>query len=169
MKITDFALIFIAITLPFIIVLYINITFTIKAEEMELYYQNIINAATDDAAYQMKQVESQDKQIDYGYSGDSNKKINVNAQVGVDAFFDSMYNVLQIKGNEAAESYLNLFVPAVAIIEYDGVRVSQNETVIAEDGTSHVKRVLKPKRYFTYTYSIVRNGTDYDFIPGGQA
>ena len=41
------------------------------------YYQNIINAATDDAAYQMKQVESQDKQIDYGYSGDSNKKINV--------------------------------------------------------------------------------------------
>ena len=111
MKITDFALIFIAITLPFIIVLYINITFTIKAEEMELYYQNIINVATDDAAYQMKQVESQDKQIDYGYSGDSNKKINVNAQVGVDAFFDSMYNVLQIKGNEAAESYLNLFVP----------------------------------------------------------
>ncbi len=169
MKITDFALIFIAITLPFIIVLYINITFTIKAEEMELYYQNIINAATDDAAYQMKQVESQDKQIDYGYSGDSNKKINVNAQVGVDAFFDSMYNVLQIKGNEAAESYLSLFVPAVAIIEYDGVRVSENETIIAEDGTSHVKRVLKPKRYFTYTYSIVRNGTDYDFIPGGQS
>ncbi len=169
MKITDFALIFIAITLPFIIVLYINITFTIKAEEMELYYQNIVNAAVDDAAYQMKQVESDDKQIDYGYSGSENKKINVNAQVGVDAFFDSLYNVLQIKGNEVAESYFDLFVPAVAVIEYDGVRVSQNETVIGENGTSQVTRVLKPKRYFTYTYSIVRNGTDYDFIPGGQS
>ena len=39
MKITDFALVFIAIILPFMLVLYINITFTIKAEEMEMYYQ----------------------------------------------------------------------------------------------------------------------------------
>lgn len=167
MKITDFALVFIAITLPFMIVLYINITFTIKAEQQEMYYQNIIDAAVADAAYEMKQIESEDKQIDYGYSGSENKKINVNAITGVNAFFESMYNTLGIRGNEAAESYLSLFVPAIAVIEYDGVRVSQNETVIGEDGTSHVKRVLRPKRYFTYTYSIVRNGTEYRFIPGG--
>lgn len=167
MKITDFALVFIAITLPFMIVLYINITFTIKAEQQEMYYQNIINTAVEDAAYEMKQIESDDKQIDYGYSGSENKKINVNAQTGVDSFFESMYNTLGIRGNEAAESYLSLFVPAVAVVEYDGVRVSQNETVIGEDGTSKVQRVLRPKRYFAYTYSIVRNGTDYRFVPGG--
>lgn len=167
MKITDFALIFIAITLPFMIVLYINITFTIKAEEMELYYQNMIEAAVEDATYEMKQIESDDKYIDYGYSGKENKKINVNAQVGVDSFFESMYSTLGISGNEVAESYFSLFVPAVAVIEYDGVRVSQNETVFAEDGTSSVQRVLRPKRYFTYTYSIVRNGMEYSFVPGG--
>ena len=136
MKITDFALVFIAIILPFMLVLYINITFTIKAEEMEMYYQKIIDAALDDAAFEMKQVESQDKQIDYGYSDRYNKKINVNAQVGVDSFFESMYNTLGIKGNETAESYFDLFVPAVAVIEYDGVRISKNETVTAEDGKS---------------------------------
>jgi len=76
MKITDFALVFIAIIIPFMLVLYINITFTIKAEEMELYYQTVLNSALDDAAYEMKQVESQDKQIDYGYSDKLNKKIN---------------------------------------------------------------------------------------------
>ena len=166
MKITDFALVFIAIMLPYMIVLYINVTFTIKAEEMEMYYQNVIDTAVDDASYQMKQVESDDKQIDYGYSGNENKKINVNAKVGVDAFFESMYNSLGIRGNEAAESYLSLFVPAVAVIEYDGVRVSQNETVIAADGTSSVQRVLRPKRYYTYTYSIVRNGMEYNFVSG---
>ena len=74
MKITDFALVFIAIIIPFMLVLYINITFTIKAEEMELYYQTVLNSALDDAAYEMKQVESQDKQIDYGYSDKLNKK-----------------------------------------------------------------------------------------------
>ncbi len=161
MKITDFALIFIAIMIPYMLVLYINITFTIKAEEMELYYQNIINAAIDDAAYEMKQIESADKQIDYGYSGTENKKINVNAQVGVDSFFKSMYSTLGITGNKAAESYFNLFVPVVAIVEYDGVRVSQNETVRSEDGSEVVERVLRPKRYFSYTYTIVRNGGEY--------
>jgi len=165
-KITDFALVFIAIILPFMLVLYINITFTIKAEEMEMYYQRVIDAALEDAAYEMKQVENQDKQIDYGYSDLTNKKINVNAKVGVDSFFDSMYNVLGVKGNEVAESYLNLFVPAVAVVEYDGVRISKNETVTAEDATSSVKRILKPKRYFTYTYSIVRNGGEYSYVQG---
>ncbi|MBO5477080.1 MAG: hypothetical protein J6A15_04945 [Clostridia bacterium] len=167
MKITDFALIFIAIMLPFMMVLYINITFTIKAEEMELYYQNIIEAAVEDAAFEMKQIESEDKSIDYGYSGKENKKINVNAQVGVDSFFESMYETLGVRGNEVAESYFSLFVPAVAVIEYDGVRISQNETITAEDGTSSVQRVLRPKRYFTYTYSIVRNGMEYSLVPGG--
>lgn len=166
MKITDFALVFIAIILPYMLVLYINITFTIKAEEMEMYYQTIINTALEDAAYEMKQVESQDKQIDYGYSDTENKKINVNAKVGVDSFFESMYNVLGISGNETAESYFDLFVPAVAVVEYDGVRISKNETVTASDGTSSVQRVLKPKRYFTYTYSIVRNGGEYKFVSG---
>lgn len=166
MKITDFALVFIAIIIPFMLVLYINITFTIKAEEMELYYQTVLNSALDDAAYEMKQVESQDKQIDYGYSDKLNKKINVNAQVGVDSFFDTLYNTFGVKGNEAGESYLNLFVPAVAVIEYDGVRISKNETIIGDDGQSSTQRVLKPKRYFTYTYSIVRNGGEYSYVQG---
>ena len=48
----------------------------------------------------MKQVESQDKKIDYGYSDSMNKKINVNAKVGVDSFFDSLYTTFGIKGNE---------------------------------------------------------------------
>ena len=168
MKITDFALVFIAIILPFMLVLYINVTFTIKAEEMEMYYQRVIDTALEDAAYEMKQVESQDKSIDYGYSDSNNKKINVNAKVGVDSFFNAMYNTLGIEGNETAESYFNLFVPAVVVVEYDGVRVSKNETVNASDGTSSVQRVLKPKRYFTYTYSIVRSNGEYKMVPGTE-
>lgn len=170
MKITDFALIFMAITLPMIIVVYVNVSFTIKAQELEMYYQRMIDIAIEDATYEMKEVENSDKEIDYGYSGTSNKKININAQVGVDTFFNTLYKNLDIDGNEAAESYLQLFVPAVAVIDYNGVQVSSNQEFqkINDDGTEEnmTKHVLGPKRYYTYTYSIVRDGVDYSFIDG---
>ena len=45
MKITDFALIFVGITLPIIITVYVNVSFTIKAEEQEMLDQwiNIVD------------------------------------------------------------------------------------------------------------------------------
>lgn len=170
MKITDFALIFMAVTLPMIIIVYVNVSFTIKSQELEMYYQKVIDVAIEDAVYEMKEVENSDKEIDYGYSGTSNKKININAQVGVDTFFNTLYKNLDIDGNEAAESYLQLFVPAVAIIDYNGVQVSSNQQFqkINEDGTEETmtKHVLSPKRYYTYTYSIIRNGVEYSFVDG---
>ncbi|MDO4282020.1 MAG: hypothetical protein Q4D02_00100 [Clostridia bacterium] len=170
MKITDFALIFMAVTLPMIIIVYVNVSFTIKSQELEMYYQKIIDVSMEDAVYEMKEVENSDKEIDYGYSGTSNKKININAQVGVDTFFKTLYKNLDIDGNEAAESYLQLFVPAVAIIDYNGVQVSSNQEFqkINEDGTEETmtKHVLSPKRYYTYTYSIVRDGFKYTFVDG---
>lgn len=173
MKITDFALIFMAITLPMIIVVYVNVSFTIKSQELEMYYQKVVDIAMEDAVYQMKEVENSDKEIDYGYSGTSNKKININAQVGVDSFFNTLYKNLDIDGNKSAESYLQLFVPAIAIVDYNGVQVSSNQefTKVNEDGTEETmtKHVLSPKRYYTYTYSIIRNGFEYSYVDGVPA
>ena len=90
MKLTDFALIFIGVTLPIIIIVYVNVSFTIKAEEQEMYYKKIINAALNDASDQMKEVENSDVEIDYGYSGTSNNKISVNSQIAVDTFLNSL-------------------------------------------------------------------------------
>lgn len=153
MKITDFALIFVGITLPIIITVYVNVSFTIKAEEQEMYYKKIINAALDDASNQMKEVENTDKEIDYGYSGTSDNKISVNAQVGVDTFLNSLYNNFGIKGNDTAENYLQYFIPAIAIIDYNGVQVSSIEQ-FTENGQNVIRHVLKPKKYYSYTYYL---------------
>lgn len=153
MKITDFALIFVGITLPIIITVYVNVSFTIKAEEQEMYYKKIINAALDDASNQMKEVENTDKKIDYGYSGTSDNKISVNAQVGVDTFLNSLYNNFGIKGNDTAENYLQYFIPAIAIIDYNGVQVSSIEE-FTENGQNVIRHVLKPKKYYSYTYYL---------------
>ncbi|MDF2865684.1 MAG: hypothetical protein K0R72_498 [Clostridia bacterium] len=153
MKITDFALIFIGIVLPIIIVVYVNVSFTIKAVEEEMYYQKLIDSALLDSAQRMKEVESEDPENDYGYSGELNNKVSVNAQVAVDTFFSSMSNNFAIKGNENAELFLKYFVPAIAVIDYNGVYISSIEE-FQKDGKTVIDHVVKPKRYFSYTYGI---------------
>lgn len=155
MKITDFALIFIGVSLPIIILIYINVSFTIKAEEQEMYYTKLINLAIEDATEEMKQVENSDAEIDYGYSGTSDKKISVNAQVAVDTFFNSLYNNFNIAGNKSAENYLQMFVPAVAVIDYNGIQVSSIENYI-KDGQNVIEHQVKPKRYYTISYDIIQ-------------
>lgn len=161
MKITDLALIFVAITLPIIIIVYVNVSYTIKAEEQEMYYKKIINIATEDAANQMKEVENTDLENDYGYSGLQNSKVSINPEIAKDTFLNTLYNNFNIKGNEAAERYLQTFIPVIAIIDYNGVYISSEENV---NGT--IEHVVKPKKYYTYTYSITRSGASCQMLPG---
>ncbi|MEG0872479.1 MAG: hypothetical protein RSD14_00320 [Clostridia bacterium] len=143
-----------------IITVYVNVSFTIKAQEQEMYYNKIINSAAQDAANQMKEVENSDQDIDYGYSGSTDKKVSVNAQVAVDTFLNSLYNNLGIKGNANAEHYLQMFIPAIAIIDYNGVQVSSIETFKDNSGNDLMQHALKPKRYYTYSYSIKKDGSN---------
>lgn len=160
MKLTDFALIFVGITLPIIIIVYVNVSFTIKAEEQEMYYKKIISAALNDASDQMKEVESTDAEIDYGYSGTSNNKVSVNSQIAVDTFFNSLYNNFGIKGSSYAENYLQYFIPAIAVIDYNGVQVSSIEEFKDNGGNEVIKHALKPKKYYTYTYHLYKDSED---------
>ncbi|MDD2375948.1 MAG: hypothetical protein PHD15_01660 [Clostridia bacterium] len=163
MRITDFALIFIGVVLPIIIIVYINVSFTIKAIEEESYYQKIINSALEDAAMRMKEVENDDKENDYGYSGEINNKVSVNAQVAVNTFFNSLYNNFSIKGNKDAEKHLKYFVPAIAVIDYNGVYISSMEEYDTLNSLNQLVKetnhVVKPKRYFSFTYGINYNAS----------
>lgn len=156
MKITDFALIFIGIVLPIIIVVYVNVSFTIKAVEEEMYYQKLVDSALLDASSRMKEVESDDPENDYGYSGQINNKVSINAQVAADTFFNSLYNNLNIKGNKDAELFLKYFVPVIAVIDYNGVYISSIEE-FRKDGKDVMDHVVHPKRYFSFTYGIDGN------------
>ncbi len=171
MKLTDLALVFLGVTLPIIIVVYINVSFNIKAMEQEMYYKKLIDTAISSATESMKQVENTDKEIDYGYSGTEDKKVSVNAQVAVDTFFDSLYNNFNIKGNSSAEHYLQMFVPVVAIIDYNGVQISSIEQFKKKENGNEqtvIEHVLKPKTYYTYSYSIYKQNSTYKMIGEGE-
>ncbi len=163
MKITDFALIFVGITLPIIIIVYVNVSFTIKAQEQEMYYNKIIQSALEDATSQMKEVENTDAEIDYGYSGVQNSKVSVNPEIAKNAFLNSLYNNFGIRGNDAAEQYLQTFIPCIAIIDYNGVYISSEEEY-TKGGQTVIEHVVKPKKYYSYTYTIGNDGKPKDGI-----
>lgn len=160
MKTTDLAMIFVAIILPIIIVVYVDVSFLLKSEEQKLYYINVINSAIDDATYAMKSVEGEDFELDYGYSGVAEKKVAINANLAVETFFNSLYDNFEIDGDKTSEEYLKNHVPAMAILDYNGVyiySIEPYETINNGKKDIYTNHVLKPKRYYSYTYGI-QNG-----------
>ena len=155
MKTTDLAMIFVAIIIPIVVVVYVDVMCLLKKEEQTLYYTNIINSAINDATYAMKNVEGEQQDVDYGYSGISEKKVTVNAKVAIDTFFNSLYDNFEIKGDATAEGYLKSHIPAVAIVDYNGVYIYSIDNYLDNaSGEKYTDFVLKPKRYFTYSYAL---------------
>lgn len=159
MKLTDFALIFVAIFLPVMIIVYVNTSFVIKSEKNEMYYKNIINSATADAVMAMKQVENPN--IDYGYSGIVDKKVSINAEVAVNTFYNSLANNFGIVGDDTLLNRLKMYIPVIAIMDYDGIYIHSLE----ENQAGEINFVTKPKIKYTYTYVIEDKGSaEYDIV-----
>lgn len=168
MKLTDFALIFVAVFIPMMVIVYINTSFVVKAEKQEMYYKNIMNSAVSDSVSAMKHVENEDTEIDYGYSGIVDNKVSINAKVAVDTFYNSLGNNFNINGNEISMSRLKMYIPVIAIMDYDGIYIHSAE----QDESGDIHFVTKPKVYYTYSYVLTKQtsalvgGTDsYNVVP----
>jgi len=164
MKTTDLAMIFIGIMIPIVIVVYVDISFMLKSEEQRLYYINVINSAINDATYVMKTVEGEEQDVDYGYSGLAEKKITVNARVAVDTFFESLYDNFEITGDSTGEEYIKSHIPALAVVDYNGVYIYSMDEYKGEDGEEYRNFVLKPKRYFSYVYAIPNSTSNKEIL-----
>lgn len=150
MKLTDFALIFVAIFLPIVVLVFVNTSFVVKSEKQEMYYKNLMNSAITDAVSSMKHIENEDTDIDYGYSGIVDKKVSINAKTAVDTFYSSLANNFNVKNNQQSLERLKMYIPVIAILDYDGIYIHSAEQ--DEDGT--ITFVTKPKAYYTYSYVI---------------
>lgn len=161
MKLTNFALVFVAVILPVVMIVYINVSFILKAEKQEMYYKNVINSATQDAVAAMKKVENEN--IDYGYSGIINNKISINAEEAIKTFYRSLANNFKILDNEEALNNLKMYIPVIAVLDYDGIYIHSAEII---DG--HLEFTTKPKIKYTTTYTITSSGfiggTEYQLV-----
>lgn len=165
MKLTDFALIFVAILLPIVIIVYVNTAFVVKSEKQEMYYKNLMNSAILDAVSAMKQVENENTDIDYGYSGIVDKKVSINASLAISTFYNSLAKNFNISGNEISLARLKMYIPAIAVLDYDGIYIHSAEQ--AESGD--IEFVTKPKVHYNYSYVILKTAlgigqTTYEMV-----
>ena len=165
MKLTDFALIFVAILLPIVIIVYVNTAFVVKSEKQEMYYKNLMNSAILDAVSAMKQVENENTDIDYGYSGIVDKKVSINTSLAISTFYNSLAKNFNISGNEISLARLKMYIPAIAVLDYDGIYIHSAEQ--AESGD--IEFVTKPKVHYNYSYVILKTAlgigqTTYEMV-----
>jgi len=152
MKLTDLALIFVAVFLPVVVIVFVNTSFVVKSEKQEMYYKNLMNSAITDAVSSMKHIENEDEEIDYGYSGIVDKKVSINANTAVTTFYNSLANNFNILNNDISLERLKMYIPVIAILDYDGIYIHSAE----QDESGDVTFVTKPKVYYTYSYVITK-------------
>ncbi len=153
MKLTDFALIFVAVFLPIVVLVFVNTSFVVKSEKQEMYYKNIMNSAVTDAVSSMKHIENEDEEIDYGYSGIVDKKVSINANTAITTFYNSIANNFNILNNELSLDRLKMYIPVIAILDYDGIYIHSAE----QNESGDVSFITKPKVYYTYSYIITKD------------
>ncbi len=158
MKLTDFALIFVAVFLPIIILVFVNTSFVVKSEKQEMYYKNIMNSAITDAVSSMKHIENEDEEIDYGYSGIIDKKVSINANTAITTFYNSLANNFNILNNEMSLERLKMYIPVIAILDYDGLYIHSAE----QDESGNISFITKPKVNYTYSYVIAEGNNLFD-------
>lgn len=158
MKIIDYAIIFVIILMPIVLAVSIDINSQIKAQNVEVYYKNLIDSAISDASQEMKELENDDIEIDYGYDKEENKKVSINAEHAVNTFLDSLYFNLGINGNKQAESLLLNYIPVALVIDYNGLHTYSMETMEYQNKDGQMQKitehVLKPKKYYSYSYDL---------------
>lgn len=153
MKLTDFALIFVAVFLPVVVIVFVNTSFVVKSEKQEMYYKNMMNSAITDAVSSMKHIENDDAEIDYGYSGIVDKKVSINAQTAISTFYNSLANNFNVANNEVSLERLKMYIPVIAVLDYDGIYIHSAE----ESESGDISFLTKEKVYYTYSYVITKD------------
>ncbi|MCX7920460.1 MAG: hypothetical protein N3B21_00335 [Clostridia bacterium] len=140
MKLTDLAIIFVIISLPF------NLMFGLKIDNVKyssmrkIELNRILDTATEDGV---------SKLIEMG----EDKKVIINKEQAVQAFFNSLYVSFDITDSKPAQRKINGYVPVIVIADYDGYHVLSNETYTHSGGYTEIKQVWKPKKMYSYADS----------------
>lgn len=137
MKITDTAILFVVIILPFVLLL------RIKTDNLQnIEYQNILlnkylDTAVEDASSAM---------IVRG----ENDSISISRDRAVEVFFQTLYANFNITNNSAEKYSISVYIPVIVLIDYDGYWVYSMESYTKSNGERVQEMIWKPKKPYTY-------------------
>ncbi|GGO07218.1 hypothetical protein [Saccharibacillus kuerlensis] len=153
MKITSFAIIFVMIFFPIFQVVSMHLEDQDKALELSRRYSSILRSAVQDAGYVLNDTTEQDYQPGYG----SKKFFRANKERAVDTFYRSLALNFGAADDPVALGALAGYIPAIAVIDYDGYYIYATEPFIDSAGQAQLKAVWSPKK--PYAYSDISGNT----------
>jgi len=146
MKITDIAVLFVFITMPFVLLMRIKADNLKYAEYRSTVLNRYLDTAVEDASYAMTIRGIGDKTF-------------ISREKAVEAFFNTLYANFGIMHVETAKHALRAYIPVIAIIDYDGWWIYSMETYTNSKGEKEREMVWKPKKPYVYE----KNGYLYIF------
>lgn len=147
MKITNFVIAFVIILLPLLYVNNHKVNTQRLTSELELRYNAAVDTAVNDAARALKINIKTNNEVQY----ESSKNVYVNVPEGIKAFWNTMYLNFESQNDKVMQGVLKQYVPALAVIGYDGYNLYIMEKYINSANESETKHLLQPKKPYSYT------------------
>lgn len=132
MKITDLAIIFILITIPFLLTTKIKRDYLHNASEQSILYNRILDTAIEDAIG----IYDNDESID--------------PDLAREVFFKTLKVNFEMPDTSSSTSQLSKYVPAMVSIEKDGFSVLAQDEYINTDGYKERRLLWQPKEPYSY-------------------
>jgi hypothetical protein len=145
MKITDFAVAFATIMLPVLFLLQWKEEGFVKANELMHQYDIALTNAVNDAAHHMRLTSEADYERGYG----TFNYTHVDKEEALESFFRTLSINFGVE-DSISRDVLSRYVPAVGIIDYDGLNLNVYKKFKNSEGNNVWERMWLPEIPFMY-------------------
>lgn len=147
MKTISFALAFAMIFFPFFRIAAMHLDDQEEARQLTYRYNAAMRAAVQDAAGLLNDTSDQDREPGYG----SSKFFRADKERAADAFYRTLALNFRARGDAVALRALAGYIPAIAVIDYDGYWIYSFEDFADASGQVQFRAVWSPKKPYAYS------------------
>ncbi len=146
MKITDFSIVFVILFVPVFMLSGFQIRDQQSVQLLEMKYVTALRTAVQDGASVLNTNVRQEWEAGYG----SSKFFRADKELALSIFYKSLYANLGIEEDLQAQEALDYYIPAIAVVDYDGYYVYADEEFTGEGQKTLIKHVWSPKKPYAY-------------------
>ncbi|OPA74649.1 hypothetical protein BVG16_23100 [Paenibacillus selenitireducens] len=146
MKMTKLAILAALILFPFFVVHEFRVVDQKHVLTTKMRYDAAIHAAVDDAAQSLILNSEQAQESRY----DSLKRVKLNRVEGIRSFYRTLYTNFDVTEDANGQSLLDIYIPVIAMIGYDGYYIYADEEFKNEQGETEIRHVWSIKKPYAY-------------------
>jgi hypothetical protein len=147
MKITNLAILFICIFVPFYLVMDFRTGDQKTAQALSDQYSASLHTAVQDASQMLNMNVLQEYEAGY----QSRKFFFANKERALDTFFRTLYLNFDVVNDPVRQGALAGYIPAVAVIDYDGYDLYAVDEYRNANGERVFKHMWRPKKPYSYS------------------